>query len=123
MKIPDSIKLIAQKLRNKSTKAEVILWNYIKNEKLRIKFLRQKPVYVFTEDSWFDRFIIADFYCFEKKLIIEIDWSIHDLGEIYELDKVKEDLLKNLWFKVLRIRNEEIFENIEKVLDRIKEAF
>lgn len=85
-------------------------------EKLWIKFLRQKPVYVFTEDSWFDRFIIADFYSFDKKLILEIDWNIHDLEEIYELDNVKEELLKNLWFKVLRIRNEEIFEDVEDVL-------
>lgn len=92
-------------------------------EKLWIKFLRQKPVYVYTENNWLDRFIIADFYCFEKKLILEIDGSIHNVKEIYELDKIKEDLLKNLWFTVLRIRNEEILEDIEKVLVRIRNAF
>lgn len=123
MKIPDSIKLIAQELRNSSTPAEIELWKYIKNEKLWIKFLRQKPVYVYTENNWLDRFIIADFYCFEKKLILEIDGSIHNVKEIYELDKIKEDLLKNLWFTVLRIRNEEILEDIEKVLVRIRNAF
>lgn len=123
MKIPDIIKLTAQKLRNESTKAEVILWNYIKNEKLWIKFLRQKPIYVYTEDSWLDRFIIADFYCFEKKFIVEIDGNIHDLDEVYKLDKIKEKLLNNLWYKVFRIKNEEIFDDVEKVLERIRGAF
>lgn len=121
MKIPDTIKQTAQKLRNNSTKAEVVLWNYIKNEKLWVRFLRQKPIYVYTENNWLDRFIIADFYCFEKKIILEIDWNIHDLEEVYELDKVKEQLLNNLWYKVLRIRNEEILSNIDGVLERIRE--
>ena len=72
MKIPEVIKKVSQDLRNNSTPAEIELWKYIKNEKLWVKFLRQKPVYVFTEDNWFDRFIIADFLCFDKKLILEI---------------------------------------------------
>jgi len=120
MKIPNNIKLASQNLRNNSTKAEVILWNYIKNKKLWVRFLRQKPVYVYTEDNWLDRFIIADFYCFEKKNILEIDWNIHDLEEVYELDKHKEKLLENLWYKVLRIRNDEVFSDIKGVLEMIR---
>lgn len=122
MKIPDAIKLVAQELRNNSTKSEVILWNYLKNEKLWMKVLRQKPVYVYSEESWLDRFVIADFYCFEKKLIVEIDGNIHDLGEVYTLDRVKEELLGNLWYKVVRIRNEEILNDIDGVLRKIREA-
>ncbi len=120
MKIPEHIKQAAQKLRNNSTPAEVKIWNYIKNEKLWVKFLRQKPVYVYTEDNWLDRFVIADFYCFEKKLILEIDGNIHDLEEVYELDKHKEKLLENLWYKVIRIKNEEVLSNIDWVLERIR---
>ena len=123
MKIPDIIKISAQNLRNNSTKAEIYLWNYIKNNKLWVKFLRQKPIYVFTEDTLLDRFIIADFYSFDKKLIIELDWSIHNLKEVYELDKIKEELLKNLWYKVLRIKNEDVFNDINWVLERIRKAF
>ncbi len=123
MRIPESIKLAANNLRNNSTKAEVILWNYLKNGKLWEKFLRQKPVYVYTENNWLDRFIIADFLCFERKIIIEVDWNIHDLEEIYNLDKHKESLLKNLWYKVLRIRNEEIYDDIENGLEKIRDSF
>lgn len=120
MKIPEIIKIAANSLRKNSTKAEITLWEHIKNEKLWIKFLRQKPIYVYTENSWLDRFIIADFYSATQKLILEIDWEIHNQKDVYELDQVKEKLLQNLWYKVLRIRNEEIFWNIKWVLEKIK---
>ena len=119
-KIPEIIKLTARKLRNNMTKSEVILWNFIQKEVLDVKFLRQKPIFVYTENSWLDRFIIADFYCHSKKLIIEVDWSIHDIPEILELDIYKEKLLKNIWYNVIRIKNDEVFEDINKVIEKIK---
>ena len=103
------------------TKSEVILWKFIRNEFLEYKFLRQKPIYVYTENNWLDRFIIADFYCHSKKIVIEVDWNIHNLPEILELDLHKEKLLKKLGIKVIRIKNEEIFENINNVLEKIKQ--
>ena len=121
MKIPDIIKLAATKLRNNSTASEIILWNYIKNWKTWIKFLRQKPVYVFTENSWLDRFIIPDFYCFEQKIIIEIDWNIHDLKEVYVLDREKEKLLLNMGFKIIRFTNDEIKNEISNVIKLLKQ--
>ena len=86
MKIPDIIKETARELRKNMTESEVILWSFIKWSKLGVKFLRQKPVYVFTENSGLDRYIIPDFYCFEKKIILEIDWSVHETSEVHELD-------------------------------------
>ena len=121
MKIPEIIKITARKLRKNMTKAEVILWNFIKDESIWYKFLRQKPIYVYTENNWLDRFIIADFYCHDKKIVIEIDWSIHDVSEVLELDLHKEKLLKDLGIKVIRIKNEEIFSNINNVLEIINE--
>jgi very-short-patch-repair endonuclease len=113
--------LTARKLRNNMTESEVILWNFIKDKKLWVKFLRQKPIFVFTENNWLDRYIISDFYCFKKKLILEIDWEIHNLKEIYELDLYKENLLKNMWFKIIRIKNEDIKINLNNVIKIIKE--
>jgi very-short-patch-repair endonuclease len=103
------------------TESEVILWSFIKWWKIWVNFLRQKPIYVFTENSWLDRYIIPDFYCYEKKLILEIDWSIHNLKDIYELDLYKEELLINMWFKIIRIKNENIKTNITQVLKTIKQ--
>jgi len=120
MKIPDIIKEIARKLRKNMTESEVILWSFIKWWKLWVKFLRQKPIYVFTENTWLDRYIIPDFYCYDKRLILEIDWSIHNLKEVYELDIYKENLLKNMWFKIIRIKNEDIKNDINSVINIIK---
>lgn len=117
--IPESIKQAAKNLRNNSTKSEIILWNYLKQEQLGVKFLRQKPVFVFTEDAWWDRFIIADFYCPEYKLIIELDGSIHNIKEIYELDRKKEELVSKRWITVLRFTNRDIEKNIKAVLQKI----
>ena len=120
MKIPDVIKEASKNLRNSMTKSEVILWQYIKSWKLWVKFLRQKPIYVFSENNWLDRFLIPDFYCYEKKLIIEIDGSIHYLKEVINLDIEKEKILNNLWYKVIRITNNEINNNIKNALLKIK---
>jgi len=95
--IPKNIREIARNLRNNMTQTEILLWRVIKNGQLWVEFLRQKPIYLFTEDNWLDRYIIPDFYCSEKKLVIEVDWWIHANGEILELDKSKEDLLKDQW--------------------------
>jgi len=116
---PDIIKETARKLRQNMTEAEKILWKEIRAKNLWMKFYRQRPIKVMTENSWFDRYVIPDFYSPDNKIIIEIDWSIHNLKEIYELDLEKEKLLINLWFKVIRFKNEEIYENLDLVLQKI----
>jgi len=93
---PDYIVEIARKLRENMTNAEKILWEHIRSKKLGVKFLRQNPMYVLTEDTGQHRFVIPDFYCKEKRLIIEVDGSIHDFPEVLELDKYKEKLVQNL---------------------------
>ena len=58
-----------RELRQSSTKAEKILWEYLRNRNLDgMKFRRQHPI---------DKFI-ADFYCHEKKLVVELDGAVHD---------------------------------------------
>lgn len=118
--IPEIIKETARNLRNNMTSSEIKLWKYIKDKDIWVRFMRQKPIYVYTESSWLDKFIIADFYCREKKLIIEVDGSIHNLKEVLEIDKHKEELLKNLWIKVIRIKNSEIENNINIVINEIR---
>jgi very-short-patch-repair endonuclease len=116
---PEIIKETARKLRQNMTEAEKILWEKIRAKRLWIKFYRQRPVMVMIENSMQDRYIIPDFYSPDNKIIIEIDWSIHDVEKIYLLDIKKEKLLKNKWYKVIRFRNEEIFENLKGVLEVI----
>ena len=93
------------------TEAEEILWKRLRNNKLEeLKFRRQHPLDIF----------IADFYCHQKKLIIELDGGIHDNLEQKEYDEGRTFELEEKGFKILRFRNEEVINNIEDVLSRIK---
>lgn len=102
------------------TISENKLWNEIRWNKLWVKFLRQKPIHVYREATGLNRFIIADFYLHSQKMIIEIDWSVHDISEVLELDKHKEKLLESLWYKVIRFTNNEIDNDINLVVSNIK---
>jgi very-short-patch-repair endonuclease len=108
-------------LRNNMTKSEKILWNELRYDKLWKRFYRQKPIYVYTENNWMDRFIIADFYSDEQCLVIELDWEIHSQKDVFQCDREKEKLLENKGIKVLRFTNQAIFEDLWNVLDKIKE--
>jgi very-short-patch-repair endonuclease len=93
MKIPDVIKEAAREMRKNMTPTEQKLWEYIRRDISGYRFLRQKPLYVFTENFGQERFIIPDFYCYEKKLVLEIDGNIHNTSDVYNLDREKEKLL------------------------------
>lgn len=122
-KIPDIIKIASRELRKNMTNSEKLLWEKLKSWKIWKKFYRQKPIFVLKEDSWFDRYIIADFYSPENKMVIELDWSIHNLTEVYNLDIEKEKLLLKRWFKVIRFKNEEVESDVELVVERILRTF
>ena len=119
-KIPDVIKETWRKLRQNMTGSEKILWKELRDRKLWWKkFLRQYPIYLYTENKWFDRYIIPDFLCKEEKVIIELDWSIHDIKEVYLLDREKEKILLNIWYKIIRFKNEDICKNLKVCLNLI----
>jgi very-short-patch-repair endonuclease len=100
-------------LRQKPTKAEEILWEYLRNRKMDgLKFRRQHPV---------DKFI-ADFYCHEKKLIIELDGAVHDDTMNAKYDEARTYQLSGSGIRVVRFRNSEIENNIEGVLNTVREA-
>src|SRR6266496_2228148 len=97
-------------LRQTSTEAAQILWQHLRNRKLNgLKFRRQHPL---------DKFI-ADFYCHEKKLVIELDGSIHNEKEIKDYDAVRTYELKEWGINIIRFRNEEVQSNIKDVIEKI----
>lgn len=107
----------ANKLRHSQTPAERMLWTYLRKRQLSgKKFLRQHPI-IFTYDTKVQHFI-ADFYCHEKMLIIELDGSIHDTQKEY--DEMRENVLKDMGYKIIRFRNEEVFGDVQKVLRTIE---
>ena len=105
----------ARTLRNNPTTAEDILWRHIRNKQLGKKFLRQKPI-IFTLNNQ-KRFIVADFFCKEAKLIIELDGYIHDARKEY--DDSRDKIVKLYGYRVIRFTNDEVYENIDEVITKI----
>lgn len=107
----------ARELRRNMTEAEQLLWKELRNRKfMGLKFVRQYPL-IYQVINNEPRYFIADFMCYEKKLVIEVDGLIHEFQK--EEDEHREEILKSLGLNILRIRNEET-ENREKVLEKIK---
>jgi cyclase len=102
----------AEELRKNPTFEENLLWQYLKGNQLGVRFKRQHPIWLY----------IADFYCHEIKLVIEIDGSIHNLKEVKERDIVREDDIVSFGIRVIRFRNSEIRNSIIQVLEKISEV-
>jgi very-short-patch-repair endonuclease len=102
---------LARQLRRNQTKAEKQLWSELRNRKLDgAKFLRQHPiVYAVANHRLF--FFIADFYCAEKSLVIELDGKIHDYQQ--DRDEQRDLILKAKGLNVLRIKNEELKDMVQ----------
>jgi len=112
-----NIKEIARDLRRNQTEAEKLLWEELRNRKLNgCKFLRQAPLFYFVYGK--KRYLfIADFYCAEKKLVIELDGKVHEFNKEY--DEGREAMLVERGLKVIRFKNEEL-DNMQEVLETIK---
>ena len=81
---------------------------------------RQIDGYKFRQQHGMGPYVL-DFYCPELRLCIEVDGDIHDLPENKEKDRERTIFLNQNRIEVIRFRNEEINENIEDVINRIKE--
>ncbi len=118
--VPQKITEISRILRLNMTPAERILWKELRSKKLWVKFLRQHPIYVFTEDSWQYRFVIADFYCDALKMIIELDGEVHNTLEVEALDTYKQSLLSQQWYNIIRFDNSEIINTLQNCIKNIR---
>ena len=84
----------ARELRKNMTESERLLWSELRGRKLNgYKFLRQHPV-LYKGNLISYNYFIADFYCFDKKAVIELDGPVHDYTEEYDLfrDQVMKDI-------------------------------
>lgn len=99
-------------LRKNQTECEKIIWKYLRDRKAGVKFRRQHSI----------GYYIADFFCYEKKLVIEIDGEIHNSNLNREYDKNRDLILKGLGYRVIRISNKEIETNLQKAILKIQTA-
>ena len=101
----------ARKNRIYPTDAELILWRELRNNSLGTKFFRQ---YIIAD-------YIVDFVSLQKKIIIEVDGGYHCESEQQEYDSGRSNRLESLGFTVLRFTNEEVLNQINQVLIKIKD--
>ncbi|MCP5463892.1 MAG: endonuclease domain-containing protein [Deltaproteobacteria bacterium] len=95
-------------LRKNATLAENKIWLELKNRKFKnLKFRRQHGIGPY----------IVDFYCAEKKLVIEIDGDVHAIEKQVEKDKSREKYLREQGLRVVRYFNNDIYSNLENVLE------
>ena len=85
----------AKSLRYNPTNAELVLWGYLKQRPLGFKFRRQHPIASF----------IADFYCHELKLIIEVDGAVRADSEVAINDMERQTFLEASGIHFLRFTN------------------
>ena len=101
---------LARQFRKRATPAEAALWERLRNKKLGgYKFVRQFHI---------ERYI-ADFCCREQRLVVEVEGGIHEMKSQKEYDRTRFEELELAGFRVLRFKNEEIFENVDVVLHKI----
>ena len=104
------LKEFARRNRINPTDAEIILWQSLRDRALGIKFFRQ---YIIAD-------YIVDFASLQANLIIEVDGAYHSELEQQRYDIGRTERLESLGFKVLRFTNEEVLNQIDRVLNTIK---
>ncbi|MFC2188146.1 Eco57I restriction-modification methylase domain-containing protein [Fulvivirgaceae bacterium LMO-SS25] len=106
------LKELARKLRNESTKSEIQLWGALKGKfEGKYDFHRQKPL-----DNY-----IADFFCHELSLVVEIDGDTHNWQESQQRDYEKEARFNELGLNVLRFIDSDVFDHFESTVETIRE--
>lgn len=101
---------LAKKMRRQMTLGERCFWNMVRHEKFEgFHFRRQQVIHGF----------IADFFCNDLNLVIEIDGGIHEEQKDY--DKLRDQIINRYGIRIIRFTNEEVLNNGERVLAKIKE--
>jgi len=103
----------AKVLRRRMTDAETILWTQLRRDRIDgYRFRRQHPIGPF----------IADFACIPAKLVVEVDGVTHWSEEVFDYDRRRDAYLKALGWRVLRVQNIDIYEQLGNVVEAIAVA-
>lgn len=100
----------AREMRSKQTSAEACLWKVLRNRSLGVAFRRQHPLWPY----------IADFYCPELRLVIEVDGVTHASAEDMEYDTARDAYMNVRGITVKRFRNEEVLRELEDVWTKLE---
>ena len=105
------LKEFSRNLRRDGEKAEALLWKRLKSKQTGYAFARQKPILNY----------IADFYCKELNLVVEIDGASHFSSDAYLHDKERDRQMKAIGLEVVRIVDSDVRKDVNQVADYIKD--
>src|SRR5215468_7625876 len=103
----------ARHLRRAMTRAEILLWRYLKAHRLDgLPFRRQAPMGQY----------VVDFVCHIAHLIVELDGETHDFEARQQHDAVRDAWLRSRGYLILRFTNEQVLSSLEGVLIVIRDT-
>ena len=105
------LKQFSRDLRNHGQLSEALLWKCLKGKKTGYLFLRQKPILNF----------IADFFCHELKLVIEIDGASHFSAEAQKRDAERDRQMQAIGLRIIRVSDSDVRKDPESVVRGIME--
>jgi very-short-patch-repair endonuclease len=111
-RLPEYILKLCRQFRKNPTDTEAWLWQCLRKHQLGSKFRRQHPI---------GRYI-ADFYCNEYQLIIEIDGGIHLKKDQKLYDDSRQENLEAQGYRVMRFTTREVENNPQEILEKISKA-
>ena len=108
-----NLRTLARQLRRNETNAERLLWSKLRGQRLLgLKFRRQTPIGPY----------IADFVCFERKVVIELDGGHHAEPDPTARDEQRTRWLVEQGFRVLRFWDNQVLRETDAVLERIHQV-
>ena len=102
---------VSRELRQNMTKAESAFWEMVRDRKFfNLKFRRQQII-----DG-----LIADFYCNELGLVVEIDGGIHNDHIQKMIDRERDEIFKSRKLEVIRFANDEVLKRPDYIIEKMK---
>ena len=104
---------LARELRRRSTPSEALLWNALRARHFHgLKFRRQQAIGPF----------VVDFYCAEKRLVVEIDGPIHDDADQKAADESRQRAIESAGIRFVRIKAELVVGDLPVALRLVESA-
>jgi len=100
----------ARVLRSQPISAEAKLWSKLRDRRLGgLKFVRQAPLGAH----------FVDFLCRERNVVVEVDGGTHGTAAEIGDDAARTAELERLGYRVFRVSNRDVYDNVERVLDAL----
>jgi very-short-patch-repair endonuclease len=91
------------------TLPEVLLWTHLRGKPLGVKFRKQHPVGKY----------VVDFYCAERRLAVEIDGIVHEMGDRPERDNRRDLWLRTHGIEVVRLPAADVLKDVAGAADAV----